>query len=80
MKDEAHVSPCDPELPFTPEQKQFVQSKIADLQKAAKEFATKYILTNETGDAAWNAWIEKAKSLGCDEIVNVYNEAQKTLD
>lgn len=80
MKDEAHVSPCDPELPFTPEQKALVQSKISDLQKAAREFATKYILTNETGDAAWNAWVEKAKSLGCDEITDIYNEAQKKLD
>jgi len=80
MQIEGNTSPVDPELPFTTEQKAAINEKISDLQKSALEFATKYVLTDETGDKAWNTWVEKAKSLGCDEIIEIYNEAQKKLD
>ena len=79
-KDPAHISPMDPVLQFTPEEKETINEYQTELETAGKEFATKYILGTESGDAVWNAWVEKAKSLGCDEITDIYNEAQKKLD
>jgi len=75
-KQEGRMSPLDPVIQLTAEEKKIVNSKINDLQKAGKEFSVKYILGNES----WDEWVKKAKSMGADEIVKIYNEAQKRLD
>lgn len=41
---------------------------------------TLYVLGTKTGDAAWNEWLDKAKSLGVDEVVKAYNNAQARYD
>ena len=50
------------------------------LKTAAQEFFAKYVLGQESGDAAWNAWVEKANNLGAQDIVKIYNDAQKRYD
>lgn len=79
-KDPAHISPMDPVLAFTKEEKEIVNDCKTKLKTAGEEFASKYILGTETGDAAWNAWVEKVNSLGAEKVVNIYNEAQKRYD
>jgi len=79
-KDPAHLSPTDPILQFTAEEKEIINKYTAELDTAGREFATKYILGTSTGDAAWKEWLEKAEKLGAGEIVKVYNDAQKRYD
>ncbi len=69
--------PIDPKLIFTEEEIEVRADLLPKLSTAAEEFATKYVLGSETGDAAWNAWLEKAKKLGEDKVLKVYNDAQK---
>ena len=79
-KDPSHMEPMDPILPFTGEEQKTVNDYLTKLDTAGREFASKYIVTNETGDAAWNAWVQKANSLGAQEMVKIYNDAQKRYD
>lgn len=75
MKDPAHVRPFDPVLSFTAEEKEENNDILADLMTAGKEFATQYVLGTNTGDAAWEAWKNKAKALGADKLVENYKAA-----
>ncbi len=75
-KQEGRMAPLDPVLQFTVEEKDVINAKTPDLQKAGKEFSVKYIL----GTASWDEWVKKAKSLGADEIVKIYNDAQTRQD
>ncbi|GEM_PF-187055 len=79
-KDPSHMEPMDPILPFTAEEQKAVNDYMTKLDTAGREFASKYIVANETGESAWNAWIQKAESLGASEMVKIYNEAQKRYD
>ena len=72
--------PEDPAPILSVEEKEICAKYKTSLQKAAEEFATKYVLGTETGDAAWNNWLNKAKSLGAEEIVKAYNDAQARYD
>ena len=78
-KDPAHLSPMDPVLQFTEDEKEVINKHTVDLQKAGKEFATKYVLNNG-GDKEWNEWLKKAEQLGAKKVVDVYNNAQKRYD
>lgn len=79
-KDPSHIDPLDPVLPFTKEEKEVINDCKTKLETAGKEFASKYVLGTETGDAAWNAWVEKANSLGAEKVITIYNEAQRRYD
>lgn len=72
--------PEDPVLSFTEEEKAVITEKQAGIKKAAEEFATKYILSDETGDAAWESWLKKAETLGVPEVEAAYNSAQERYD
>ena len=72
--------PEDPILAFTTEEKDALSGKEVKLKTAAQEFFAKYVLGQESGDAAWNAWVEKANNLGAQDIVKIYNDAQKRYD
>ena len=72
--------PEDPILSFTAEEKEAMSGKQVSLQTAAQEFFAKYVLGQETGDAAWNAWVERANGLGAQELVDIYNQAQQRYD
>ena len=69
-----------PKLIFTAEQTEKINEYLTELEKSAKEFAYKYVLGVESGDDAWNKWIAKAKSLGCDEYIKIVNDVQKEYD
>lgn len=71
MQDKNNVEPLDPVLSFTSEETEKKNEYLTNLQKAGKEFAFNYILK----DASWDEWVKKAKSLGCDEITKIYNDA-----
>lgn len=74
------MEPADPKLAFTAEEKEIITKYMPNLTKAAKEFNSLYVLGTKTGDAAWNEWLDKAKSLGVDEVVKAYNDAQARYD
>ena len=79
-KDKSHLEKRDPVLPFNNDLKTKTADYLAALNKAGKEFATKYVLGSETGDAAWEKWQQEAKRLGSEELVKIYNEEQKKYD
>ncbi len=66
----------NPVLNYTQEELDVISQKDPNLQKAAEEFATKYILTDETGDAAWSAFLQKMNNLGVQDVIAVANAAQ----
>ena len=80
MKDESHVRPMDPILAFNAEEKEANTEIAAALISAGKEFATQYVLGGKNTDADWNAWKEKAKSLGADKLIANSMAAQKRYD
>ena len=75
-KDPKNLTPIDPILQFTEEEKEVINEYQLNLEKAGKEFATKYVL----GNASWDEWVKKAKSLGADKIIEIYNAAQARYD
>lgn len=79
-KDPNHMEPLDPVPAFTAEEQNVLNEIRPKLEKAALEFSTKYILSAETGENAWNAWLKKAQDLGADELIKIYNDAQKRYD
>ena len=66
--------PEDPVLTFNEEENKVIEKYMSELETAAREFAIKYVLN---GNLSWNDWLEKAKKLGSEEIVKVYNSAQE---
>ncbi len=75
MQDKSHVDPSDPELAFTKEETEKKNEYLISLQKAGKEFAVKYIL----GNADWSEWVEKANSLGAEDVTKIYNDAYNRM-
>lgn len=71
--------PIDPTLSFTDEEKDIKSDILPKLSTAAEEFVTQYVL-NGGGEKEWNDWLKKAKTLGEDEVLKVYNDAQKRYD
>lgn len=69
--------PEDPVLSFTDEEKEIITEKFAKIKTAGEEFATKYILSDKTGDKAWSEWLKKAETLGTKELEAAYNSAQE---
>ncbi len=72
--------PSDPYVTFADEDD---VSKVTDLttklSKKFEEVMFKYIIGQDSGDAAWNKWIAEAKKLGADELVKLYNDRHKEL-
>ena len=73
--------PEPPELALTNEEQDILSQYDSKVRKAAEEFASKYILTNDqTGDAAWNNWLKQAEQLGVKSIEDANNSAQARYD
>lgn len=72
--------PLDPYLTFTPEEADVLNPILVDLTKAAEEFATKFILEENTGDKQWNEWLKKAESIGLSKAIKILNTAQARYD
>jgi putative aldouronate transport system substrate-binding protein len=80
LNKEDGFEPADPKLTFNAEEKSVIDSNQSKIQAAAEEFASKYILSNETGDAAWNTWLQRMDDLGVNDVVKAYNSAQSRYD
>ena len=72
--------PLDPVLSFTPDEIDINSKYTTGITKAAEEFATKYILDDKYGEKEWNEWLNKAKTLGADIVIEQYNKAQVRYD
>lgn len=73
--------PEPPEVTLTNEEQDILSQYDPKVRKAAAEFASKYILTNDqTGDKAWEAWLKQAEQLGAKNVEDVYNAAQARYD
>jgi putative aldouronate transport system substrate-binding protein len=74
------MEPADPILKFTADETKTLADTKAGLDKAANEFATKYVMKKEYGDAEWNEWVQNSGKLGAKKIVDAYNSAQKRFN
>jgi len=79
-EDPAHISPADPILVFTSEEKDRKNEILANLLKSGREFATKYILNESYGDKEWKEWLELAEKQGAKEVEKIYNDAQERFN
>jgi len=74
------LEPSDPVVLFS---KNNDVSKSADLitglSKKFEEVMFKYIIGQETGDAAWEKWLKEAEKLGEKELCELYNNRHKEL-
>ena len=70
----------DPVLSFNAEEKEVKSKYEASISKAAEEFAVKYVLNEKYGDKEWEEWLKKVKTLGTEEVLKAYNNAQVRYD
>ena len=75
-KEPGRLTPIDPILQFTAEEKEIINPIKADLDRAGREFAAKYVLGTESGEEAWKNWVEKANKLGAAKMIEIYDAAQ----
>jgi len=73
-------TPMDPILSFSDAVLERNNEILTNLDTKAYEFAAKYVMNANYGEAEWNKWISEAKALGLDEIEKNYNDAQKKYD
>ncbi len=72
--------PLDPYVTFADQDDvSKVTDLITKLTKKFEEVMFKYIIGQDSGDAAWNKWLNEAKKLGADELVKLYNDRHKEL-
>lgn len=71
--------PEDPVVTFVGDDVQRVADLQSELATAFEEVMFKYIIGQETGDAAWDSWIEKAEKKGVNELVEIYNRRHNEL-
>ncbi|MCA0754274.1 extracellular solute-binding protein [Paenibacillus sp. N4] len=70
----------DPILNFTDEEISVLAELQTSLQKAAEEFNAKYILDKSYGEQQWQDWLRNAPKNGSEQVIKVYNDAQKRFD
>lgn len=80
INETGRYEPIDPVLNFTSDEVKRISDLKVNIQTAAEEFNTKYILDTKYGDAQWDEWVSKANSLGVDELLDIYNAAQARYD
>ena len=74
------LSPLAPILSFNPEELDIITEYEIKLKNEAEQFSTRYVVNSSFGDDEWDEWIQKADSFGLNEVVKVYNDAQKRYD
>ncbi|MNI67150.1 hypothetical protein D3C73_1227640 [compost metagenome] len=77
---EDRFEPLDPILNFTDEETSKIAELQTSLQKSAEEFNAKYILDAGYGDAEWADFQTELSRSGVEELMSIYNEAQKRYD
>lgn len=63
----------DPAIMFTKEERVFLKETQEIINQKAIAFAAEYVLTSNTGQDAFEKWINEAKKLGADKIIEIYN-------
>ncbi len=74
------LNPQDPEVKFSDDENKKIAAINTELQKEKEIFSSKYITDKSYGDKEWNEWVKKAESIKSNEVVNIYNEAQKRFN
>ncbi len=69
-----------PELIFTDEEKEIITQNDVNLRKIGEEFAVKYILSENSGEAEWNEFLKQMESAGAAETLAAQNAAQARYD
>ena len=72
--------PEDPQPTLTAEEKEIVTKNDPKLRKLGEEFASKYILSGESGDAAWNNFLNQMETNGASATIAAQNAAQARYD
>lgn len=73
-------TPLDPVLKFTDEENASKADYYGAIYQSGVEFATKYVLDKNAGDAQWDAWLAQAEKLGQSKYVEIFNNAQARFD
>lgn len=73
------LEPADPVVTFVGKDVSRVADLSTKLGKKFEEVMFKYIVGQDSGDAAWSRWCAEAKKLGADELVQIYNNRYKEL-
>ncbi|MEQ7052025.1 extracellular solute-binding protein [Paenibacillaceae sp. P-4] len=79
MKDNRREQ-LDPTLNFTDDEIATLSELQTSIQKAAEEFNSKYVMDKNYGDKQWEDWKNTAKKAGIDQMLAIFNEAQKRFD
>ncbi|WP_127584166.1 extracellular solute-binding protein [Paenibacillus koleovorans] len=69
--------PLDPVLKFTDDETKVIAEYRVALDKAANEFATKYVMKKEVGEADWKEFQTSIEKLGSAKFIEAYAAAQK---
>ncbi|MCM2997969.1 extracellular solute-binding protein [Paenibacillus cellulositrophicus] len=72
--------PMDPILNFTDDEISTLAELQTSLQKASEEFNAKYILDKSYGDAQFENFKKQIAKQGLDDLMKIYNDAQKRYD
>ncbi len=73
------LEPADPVITFEGDDMSRCTDLTTALSKKFEEVMFKYIVGQDSGDAAWEKWLKEAKKLGEDELVELYNRRHKEL-
>ena len=73
-------TPLDPVLKFTDEENASKADYYGAIYQSGVEFATKYVLDKNAGDAQWDAWLAQAEKLGQSKYVEIFHNAQARFD
>lgn len=66
--------PMDPVMSFDDKTSNDVVKYITALSKEFETVMFNYIVGSNTGDKAWNEWLNTAKKLGEDQLIKIYND------
>ena len=66
--------PMDPVMSFDDKTSNDVVKYITALSKEFETVMFNYIVVSNTGDKAWNEWLNTAKKLGEDQLIKIYND------
>ena len=76
MVNNDRIDVLDPILKFTNEETEAKAELTQSLLQGGIEFATKYVIDKNYGDAQWEAWVSEAENLKVGELEDIFNNAQ----
>ena len=74
------MEPQDPVVTFDDKTSAEISDLKTALSKKFQQVMFKYIVGQDTGDKAWEAWLKEAKKLGEDKLTKIYNDRYKELN